>query len=85
MLKVKMQVDLTPVLLKEDLMQCLHDEPDAFAFFDKLPKSHQTYYSKWIDSAKTETTKSKRIALTVTACARKMSYGEMIRSQKNIL
>lgn len=84
MLKVKMEVDTKPYELNEDLLQCLHDEPEAFAYFDKLPRSHQNYYSKWIESAKTEATKAKRIASTVTACVRKMSYAEMIREQKNM-
>lgn len=85
MLKVKMEVDLKPVELNEDMLQCLRDEPEAFTYFNKLPKSHQKYYSKWIESAKTEATKAKRIALAVTACARRMSYGEMIRSHKTLL
>ena len=83
MLKVRMEVDLTPLKLNEDMMQCLHDEPEAFSYFDKLARSHQHYFSKWVDSAKTEETKARRIALTVMACARKLSYGEMIREQKS--
>lgn len=64
-------------------MQCLTDEPKALAYFNKLPKSHQNYYSKWIESAKTEATQAKQIAQTVTACSRGQHYGEMIRSLKN--
>lgn len=82
-LRVKMETDQSPVLLSAELMQCLSDEPRALAYFNKLPKSHQTYYNKWIESAKTEATKAKRIAQTVTACARNQHYGEMIRSLKN--
>ena len=85
MLKVNIEVDLQPVLLNEDMMQCLHDEPAAIAYFETLPKSHKMYFSNWIESAKTEETKAKRIALTVNACARKMGFGEMIREQKNRL
>ncbi len=82
MLKVKMEVDEKPVLIDEDLIQCLSDEPKALFYFQKLPKSHQRYYSKWIQSAKTETTKAKRIALTVNSCAKNMSFSEMMREEK---
>lgn len=81
--QVKMEADPKPIQLSTDLMECLSDEPKALAFFNKLSRSHQNYYSKWIESAKTETTKAKRIAQTVTACARGQHYGEMIRALKN--
>lgn len=83
MLTVKLEEDKSPVLLSAALMECLGDEPAALAYFKKLPGSHQKYYSKWIESAKTEATKAKRIAQTVTACARSLSYGEMMQSAKN--
>lgn len=81
-LQVKMEVDTTPVTLSPELMQCLSDEPSALAYFNKLPGSHQKYYSRWVESAKTVETKAKRIAQTVTACARGQYYGEMMRSLK---
>lgn len=78
-----MELDTSAVLLCPELMQCLADEPKAIAFFKKLPMSHQKYYSKWIESAKTEATMAKRIAQTVTACLREQHYGEMMQSLKN--
>jgi hypothetical protein len=80
---VNMEVDESTLLVSADLMECLNDEPIALSYFQKLPKSHQNYYSKWIESAKTEVTKAKRIALTVAACARRMSYSEMMREEKS--
>lgn len=82
-LKVAIEVDEKPVLLSSELMECLADEPAALAYFNKLPGSHQKYYSKWIESAKTAATKAKRIAQTVNACARQMQYGQMMRSLKD--
>ena len=81
-LRVQLEVDTSEVVLSEELMQCLADEPAALAYFTKLPGSHQKYYSRWIESAKTAPTKAKRIAQTVTACARGQQYGEMMRSLK---
>jgi hypothetical protein len=81
-LKVQMEVDETPFTINPELIECLLDEPKALQYFNKLPKSHQKYFDKWIESAKSIATKSKRIALTVMACEREQGYGEMIRSLK---
>jgi hypothetical protein len=83
MVEVFMEVDTSVIEICPDLMECLADEPGALEFFSKLPGSHQKYYSKWIDSAKTIETKTKRIAQAVIACSRKLHYGEMMRSLKN--
>ena len=63
-----------------EFLDCLSDEPGAIVFFKSLAKSHQDYFVKWIDSAKTEPTKVKRIAQAVSALSKKMGYGEMIRA-----
>ena len=84
MLKVLLEVDKSEIIFNPELMDCLADEPTALSFFKTLAKSHQHYFSKWIESAKTEPTKTKRIAQTVTAMLRKQSYGEMIRSLKKV-
>jgi hypothetical protein len=81
-LKVQLLADDKPLVLNKELMECMADEPVALTFFSSMPKSHQHYYSKWIEGAKTESTKTKRIALAVSALAKKMNYGEMIRAQK---
>ena len=62
-----------------DFIDCLQDEPGALQFFNTLPGSHRNYFSKWIEAAKTETTRTKRIAMAINALERKMGYGEMIR------
>lgn len=82
-LTVKLKADKSPELLSAALMECLSDEPAALAYFKKLPGSHQKHYSKWIENAKTEATKAKRIAQTVTACAHRLTYGEMMKSLKS--
>jgi len=82
MLKVQLQVDTEVYKLNPDFAACLADDPPAQSFFSKLPKSHQNYFSKWIDSAKTDQTKTKRIAVAVNALSRKMGFGEMLRSQR---
>lgn len=78
---VKIAADNSAFQFNHDLMECLNDEPAALQHFNRLTGSHQRYFSKWIDSAKTEPTKAKRIAMAVTALARKMGYPEMIREE----
>lgn len=87
MLKVQLEADDSPFVFNADFMDCLDDEPKAKVFFQTLPGSHQRYFSKWIDDAKTEPTKTKRIAMAVTALSKELGYPEMIRSQqkKNLL
>ena len=79
---VKIQTDDNPVILNTDLIKCLAEEPEAQAFFKTLAPGHQKYFSNWIDTAKTETTKATRIAHTVTAMIRKEDYGSMLRRVK---
>ncbi|WP_276481937.1 YdeI/OmpD-associated family protein [Paraflavitalea pollutisoli] len=82
MLQVQLQEDKTPQAISPELMECLSDDPPAMTFFTSLAPSHQAYFSKWIESAKTEATKTKRIAEAVNGLSRNMSYGELIRSLK---
>ena len=82
-LKIQLLVDNKPIQLSKDFMACLADEPKALAFFHKIPKSVQNYFSKWIESAKTEPTKAKRIVKAVNALAKSQSFPEMIREFQN--
>lgn len=82
MLEVKLETDTTPFEPNKDFMSCLDDDPAAKKFFVSLPNSHRDYFSKWIDSAKTDPTKDKRIAMAVIALSRKLGFPEMLRSNK---
>ena len=79
---IHLEHDESEQQIAEDLRVCLDDEPAAAIFFNSLSRSHQMYFSRWIDSAKTEATRTKRIAMTVQAAARKLGYPEMIRENK---
>ena len=82
MLKVQLEVDTKKIQLSKELMECLDDEPKALSYFKTLPPSHQHYFSKWIGDAKTEQTKTKRIVQAVTALAKSLNFGLMLRSLK---
>src|SRR5687768_12531920 len=82
MLKVQLEEDKKPYQLDPDFLECLRDEPKAFEAFNALPRYFQNYYSKWIESAKTESTKTNRIAHAVSTLAKCMNFSEMIRSNQ---
>lgn len=81
-IKVSLEVDNSEFAFSQDFMDCLHDDPVAYDFFQTLSGSHQKYFSKWIESAKTTATKTKRIVMAVTALSKKQGYPEMIRANK---
>jgi hypothetical protein len=82
MLMVHLEPDNKQLQLSKELMECLADEPKALAFFRTLPPSHQHYFSKWVEAAKTEQTKTKRIAQAVNGLSKKLNYGLMLRALK---
>jgi uncharacterized protein YdeI (YjbR/CyaY-like superfamily) len=79
---VQMLVDRSEIEISPHLLECLEDDNAAKAYFNKIPGSHQKYYSRWIETAKTLETKAKRIALAIKALSRQMDYNSMIREDK---
>jgi hypothetical protein len=77
---LQLQEDKTPLQVNTDLIDCLQDEPTALDFFNSLAPSHKRYFSNWVNDAKTETTKAKRIATCINALAKKWDYVLMIRT-----
>jgi len=70
------------VEMPEDLEICLSEEEHLMANFLKQPKSHQNYFINWINSAKTEATRTKRLVMTVTAMDQMQGFGTMMRTAK---
>lgn len=79
-LQVQLAFDKDEFVFNKDFLECLDDDPAARTFFRSLTGSHQRYFSKWIDSAKTEPTRVKRITMAVNALARKWGYPQMLRA-----
>jgi hypothetical protein len=87
----KRKGEIIKVVLEEDsdllqpsaaLLECLSDEPKAMQFFENLTYGHKNYFTNWIESAKTEPTKTKRIAQAVDALNKQLDFGTMLRSLK---
>jgi len=82
-LRVVMEVDDRKLTLSHDLMVCLKEDPQAMEFFKSLPGSHQLYFSKWIEGAKTAQTKTKRIVTAMMAFSKRLGYPEMMRAYRD--
>lgn len=82
-LQVELEVDTKVIAPPRDLLACMADEPAALDYFKSLPKSHQNYFGNWIKSAKTDGTRTRRIARVVNAMLKHQSYAEMIRAQRD--
>lgn len=79
-INVRMEVDTKPIIPPKELIECLQDEPKAQERFRQLPKSHQNYFTQWINQAKTEPTKAKRIASSINALVAGLGFPEAVRS-----
>ena len=76
---VELAFDNDSMALSADLMACLADDLTALNFFNTLSKGHQTYFSNWIEDAKTVETKTRRITQAVMGLSMGLGYGEMVR------
>ena len=79
-LDVQLEVDKKEILPPKELLECLADEPVADKTFRALPKSHQNWYGNWVKQAKTEGTRTRRIAHIVDSLTKKMTFSEMMRA-----
>lgn len=67
------------VEIPADLQECFDFEPETWDFFNSLAKSHREYFIKWINEAKTNETRAKRIVNTVNTMLRKWRFNVMLR------
>jgi len=78
---IQLQVELDPEEKKisEELLDCLKDDPFILKKFQSMPASQQRYYSTWVETAKTEATKAKRIAKVMIGLTQGLSFGETMK------
>lgn len=70
------------ITIPADLELCLSEEPHLLERFLKFNKSNRNYFINWINSAKTEPTRTRRIAMTMEAMELGLDFGAMIRRDK---
>lgn len=79
-LEMQLEEDTTfKIEMPDDLELCLADEPHLLKNFLKQPKSHQNWYINWLNTAKTEATRTKRIVKIVNAMDKDWDFGTMMR------
>ncbi len=66
-----------------DLEICLAEDEVLLVQFLNQPKGHQNYFINWLNTAKTEPTRTKRLVMIIRAIAKKQDFGAMIRENKN--
>ena len=81
-ISVQMELDERHPEAAPGFIESMKDEPAAFEAFYKLSKSHHHYFINWIEAAKTNETKAKRIAHAVNALVKGLGFGEMVRKIK---
>lgn len=82
-LELSLSEDVTfKIEMPEDLEMCLSDEDHLMGNFLKQPKSHQNHYINWLNTAKTEITRTKRIVKIVSAMDKNWDFGTMMRDGK---
>lgn len=82
---VVMELDERKPRLSRQLLQCLKEDPEASKFFTTLSPYMQSFYSAWIESAKTIPTKTRRLATVVNSLAQRHNYPEMMKAYKNTI
>ena len=65
------------------MLACVELEPKAKTYFESLPKSHQRYFSNWVDGAKTAITRERRLITIIEALNNKWDYPTMIKFYKS--
>ncbi|RZK42149.1 MAG: DUF1905 domain-containing protein [Pedobacter sp.] len=80
-LNVEFDVDFK-IEMPEDLELCLSDEDELLQRFLALTKSHQNYFINWLNTAKTEKTRTKRLVMIVDAMYKNLDFGAMLRTSR---
>lgn len=79
---IQLEFDPSEYKINAELLEALESDPKALSFFNSLARSHQNYFSKWVESAKTQKTRFDRISDCFMAMLNKQGYPEMMRAKK---
>ena len=58
---VNLYLDASPLVIPQELIDCLNEYPEAMKFYESLTQSEKRLYLNWVYSAKQEDTKANRI------------------------
>jgi hypothetical protein len=68
--------DNEPITIPEELLACLRDEEKAYRIFLSYSEGEKRAFIDWIFSAKTEETKTKRIAKTIDKLLKGLKFAD---------
>lgn len=75
---VVLYLDNEPLVVPEEMLLCLQDEPLALKFFNSLSESEQKFYIQWIYSAKKEDTKVDRMVKTINRLVKGLKLSDKV-------
>ena len=75
---VVLYLDNEPLVVPEEMLLCLQDEPLALKFFNSLSESEQKFYIQWIYSAKKEDTKVDRMVKTINRLVKGLKLNDKV-------
>jgi len=58
---VILYLDASPLVIPQELIDCLNEYPEAMKFYERLTQSEKRLFLNWVYSAKQEDTKANRI------------------------
>lgn len=79
---LSLEEDKAELEIPADLVEWLHEAPEAKRFFEQLPKSHQRYWVNWLAGVKSETARQNRLERAITALSKGWGFSEMLRAEK---
>jgi hypothetical protein len=77
--KVILFRDNDPLIIPDDFLQCLRDEPQAHKTFNSFNESAKKYYVDWINSAKKEETRIERMAKAIDRLAKGLKFTDSLK------
>lgn len=81
-LYVQLELDPTEPEISPDLLMCLEYESEAKTVFNSFTKAQQRSFSYWVESAKTDVTKSARIERTINGLLKGWNFPMLMSNGK---
>ena len=74
---VKLYSDASPLVIPQELIDCMQEYPEALKFYNKLTESEKKQYLNWVYSAKHEDTKAERIVKMIDRLMLRKKFHEL--------
>ena len=74
LVKITLYAELPKAVEPGEIIECIKEAPEAYAYFQKLNRKEQKEYLDWILSAKSDQTKVDRIVTTIDRLSKHIKY-----------